>query len=244
MSKTIPEWTCVSKAREFEIHFAAEEGTVSTELAARIEGAGFRDDKLVKRGVRLPPASAPSLAACPLIGLHVTWNSFDRGAYMDKLAEFRTIIANPEAAGCVGYAHAEVTRGEEDLAFERREFDPGARFPVAPMRSTPKPISKTWDIHISARIATLDARLEAVLRRGGLYSIDVDKGRRGIYRVFTTQGIGAVSMGRALFSSIASYLTRAGGFEGAAKFEQTVFFEIYGKAVIVPPTIEQVRYFA
>lgn len=232
----------MSLSREFEIHFAAEAGSVSSYFMAKLSKAGFRDDALVEAGVRFPPICVPAVSSCPLIGAHVTWDTFDRREYLTKLAKFREIMSQPEASACIGYAHAEVTRSDEDVYFYRCEFDHAARFPVAPLYAVVKPRPKTWDIHVSARLATLHPDLEEVLRHGGLYSIDLRKGSRGVFRVFTTQGVWSPAEGRQLFASIVDYLQKAGGFEGTAKFEQTVFFETYGQTALVPPTIDRVQY--
>jgi hypothetical protein len=228
---------------EFELHFAAEEGRVSESLRSRIYELGFRDDGLVGRGVVFSPGDLLGQVSCPLVGMHVTWQSFDRGAYLVKRGAIAALLDDHQGQA-VGYAHGEVIRPSWDVELAHRPFQPGVRCPIERLRQAlDRDRVKRWDIHVSARRSRLDERMEEVLfGQLGMYYIDVFKSGAEIYRVFTVQGTNSVHEGRRLFATLLEYLRQAGGIEGAIKYEQTCFWKTCGAPQIVPPTLRTISY--
>jgi len=227
---------------EFEIHFAAESGCASEQLNDDIADLDFVDDRLVCQGTRFSEHQAAAFSSCPLVGVHVTWWTHDRNEYKKKLTRFRETMKR-HADDCIGYAHAEVIRPEWDHDLIHVPFDKTVRYPVKPFVIEQDVHPKVWDIHISARLETLDPRLEQVLiTDANMYSIDLKK-TAGIYRIYTIQGRRAVQEGLKLFETLKSYLVAVGGMEGSIKYEQTCFWDTYGSPQIVPPTTANVDYF-
>ena len=223
---------------EFEIHFAAELGTIPPALASGIYGMGFHDDRLVGRGVVFSPNDPLSAVSCPLVGMHVTWDCFDRDEYVQQRDAFAELLRF-HGEGCIGYAHAEVIKPDWDIDVEYKPFDSAIPYPLEPFEAQSRDQPKTWDIHISADADRLDPRLCEVLgERARMYYIDVMKASGRVVRVFTIQGIGSIHEGRELFRILGEYVTAAGGVQGAIKYEETCFWATYGNPQIVPPVID------
>lgn len=228
---------------EFEIHVAAEAGHVPEEFAQALEREGFRDDRLLELGIRLPSEDSPEGSSCPLIGLHVTWDTYDLDSYRAKRRMLDGLLRQYRDS-CTGYMHAEVIRPEWDQDIKFHEFDEFVRLPIRRLDAAVRPQAKLWDIHVSADVACLDPRLQERLREVGFYSIELAKQGQERSRVFTIQGVNHYRDGKRLFHAMWTYLRAAGGMRGSIKYEQTVKFEAFGSVRIVPPTIEAIEFAA
>ena len=139
---------------------------------------------------------------------------------------------------CNGYAHGEVIRPGRDIELEGGTFDPSVSFPVAHFDLETTTVPKKWDIHITACTESLDPRLEKLLFDvAGMYYIDVRKADERVHRVFTVLGTNSKKEGTVLFESLRDYLIAAGGMNGAIKFEDTCYWNVFGAPGIIPATI-------
>lgn len=223
---------------EFEIHFAAEAGGIPDSLPERLASLGFRDDHMVGQGVVFSPNDPIGKVSCPVTGLHVTWDTFEREQFVAKRDVFDELLSELEAE-TIGYAHCEVIKPEWDLEIEWKAFDSAIPFPVRPFESAYSKQPKQWDVHISADQSRLDPELEKRLfEHGRMYFIDLRKRTGRTNRVFTIQGSNSTREGLALFHLLADYLLVAGGMAGSIKFEDTCYWREVGKTGLVPPTIE------
>lgn len=227
---------------EYEIHFAAQAQGISPELKRKIYLLGFRDDGLVGQGAIFNPKTNLHYLSCPLIDLHVTWDCYDKSSYLQKKAEFQNLLEY-HGKDCIGYSHAEIIKPEWDIDLEHKPFSSAILFPIEYFDPVPSTVPKKWDIHISAFVNSLDSELENVLfSKAGMYFIDVKKASGQVVRVFTIQGTNKIQEGYQLFERIVKYLENAGGMKGSVKFEQTIFWGVYGNPQIVPPVIDNIRY--
>lgn len=221
---------------EFEIHFAAERSPVSSELREKLSALGFKHDPLAFSGVVYPDEFARTASACPLLDTHVTWSCYHREAYFDKLHEFSTLLDRIEG-DVVGYAHAEIIRPEWDLEIDLFPFTFQEKISITPFALERSSTAKLWDIHISARLDSLDPRLMIRLHEElGFYFIDLLK-PRGRYRIFTIQGSQDIRAGRQLFLRLRQQLANWGGIEGSIKFEQTIYWRVIGATEMLPPRL-------
>lgn len=223
---------------EFEIHFAAEAGPSSSRLRDALHQMNFIDDPLAFKGVVFSPESGLQGDSCPILDTHVTWTTFNRSYYFTQLEAFNRLLDEFEG-NIQGYSHAEVIRPEWDIDISRRPLDTAtiASCPIRPFASEPSTSRKVWDIHISARLSTLDSRMLRNLHHDlNLYYIDLEK-PHGVARIFTLQGDDGIPEARNLFKSLTNYLSRAGGLEGSIKFEQTIFWRVLGSPEILPPRL-------
>lgn len=222
---------------EFEIHFAAEEGGFLPSLREGVDQLGFRDDPMIGHGVTFSPSDPLGKVSCPLVGMHITWDGFDRVEFMRKRSAFNHLL-DVEQGHTIGYAHCEVIKPEWDLLVDFKPFDPAVIWPFAPFESQVRPEPKRWDIHISARRDDLDPRLEAILFDfGRMYYIDLQKKSGKIHRIFTIQGSSHAKTGLKVFNLMADYIYATGGMFGAIKFEETCAWRSVGDPQITPPTI-------
>jgi hypothetical protein len=224
---------------EFELHFATDTavGPRAEALSEGIHDLGFTDDRLITHGVVFADGVACDM--CPLAGLHVSWSTYDRSEYKSKLAAFRDLMAGRD--DCAGYAHGEVIKPEWDVDFALMPFSSSVRYPAKRFEISRGGKAKLWDIHISAKLDTLDRGLERVLfDQAGMYYIDLQK-RSGVHRIFTIQGSNSLASGLSLYHALQDYLANAGGMQGSMKFEQTCYWEVFGDCAIIPPTTEEVR---
>lgn len=223
---------------EYEIHFAAELGHVPAELTQQMYGMGFRDDQMMGHGVVFSPADPIGKMSCPLTGLHISWDTFNREQYVEQRDACERLFTQFEAS-CVGYAHGEVIKPEWDLAVSEKPFDSLVELPILPFVSGMSRTPKKWDIHISAQLDSLDPRLQQKLCDYlRMYYIDLRKRSGAVNRVFTIQGTNSVLAGVSLFQILSEYLQRAGGMKGSVKFEQTSYWLVLGTPSIVPPVID------
>lgn len=226
---------------EYEIHFASDLSSGTTDLAHELANLEFVDDGLVFRGVIFDDRGYAH-SCCPLIGVHSTWTGFRREDYTAKRREFEVLM---EKFGRTtnGYAHAEVIKPEWDVRICPRDFDSSVVFPVSRFASTVSTQPKVWDIHITAFRDSLDPRLEQRLfEQAGMYFIDIKKPNGRIGRSFTVQGRTDILSGIDLFKQLQRYISAAGGMEGSMKLEKTIFMKVYGDPAIVPPAIDSVEY--
>lgn len=227
---------------EFEIHFAAQAQGISPELKSKLYAMGFKDDGLLGQGATFDPQTSIHYLACPLIDVHVTWDCHDRSSYLQKKKEFDSLIESYQD-DCVGYSHAEIIKPEWDVDIEHMPFSSEVLLPIKHFHPVPSRAPKKWDIHVSAYLDKLDTELENELfLKAGMYFIDVRKKNDRIARVFTIQGTNSVQEGYQLFQSLTEYLRKAGGMQGAIKFEQTISWGLYGNPQIVPPVIDRIEY--
>lgn len=225
---------------EFEIHFAAEAGQFRHSLREGVDRLGFRDDPMIGHGVTFSPNDPLGKVSCPLTGMHITWDGFDRKEFMERRKQFDRLL-DEELEHTVGYAHCEVIRPEWDLEIDLQPFNPAIRWPFEPFESTHNPHPKRWDIHISARLDELDPRLEHILFvEARMYFIDLLKKTGKTHRIFTIQGSNSPKKGIEVFNQMADYLFTAGGMMGAIKFEDTCHWRAVGNPRIAPPTIRKV----
>lgn len=223
---------------EFEIHFAAETGGIPLSLPKRLEALDFRDDHMVGEGVVFSPNDPIGKISCPLTGLHMTWDTFDRKAFVDRRQAFDALLDEFQQ-DTTGYAHCEVIKPEWDFEIPGKKFDPTIPFPLHPFESAYSTRPKQWDIHISADRLQLDAQLEERLfNHARMYFIDLKKRSGKVHRVFTIQGSNPTLDGLRVFGLLTDYLLTAGGMAGSIKFEDTCYWREVGKTGLVPPTIE------
>lgn len=226
---------------EFEIHFAAEAGRFRPSLRSGVDSLGFRDDPMIGHGVTFSPNDPLGKVSCPLTGMHITWDGFDRKEFMARRKAFDKLL-DDEEEHTVGYAHCEVIRPEWDLEIDYKPFDTTVAWPFAPFESTHNPHPKRWDIHISARLDDLDPRLEQILfLEARMYYIDLRKKTGKTHRIFTIQGSNSEKKGVEVFNKMADFLYSAGGMHGAIKYEKTCYWRAVGNPAIAPPTIRFVR---
>lgn len=220
---------------ELEIHCAAEHGPQLRDLRRTLTALGFRDDGLDSAGMVLPQYDgAEPMSSCPLTALHVTWDTRDRAEYRRMRHEISDALDHYRGDG---YAHAEVIRPGWDVDLVPQPFDAAVGWPLPYLRRVFGGDHKRWDIHISARLETLDDGLQARLAdQAGMYYIDLHK-PRGIERIFTVQGTTSIRAGLEIFAQLTNYLLRAGGMDGAIKLEQTTWMRVFGRPGIVPPTV-------
>ncbi len=222
---------------EFELHVAAEAGQFSGAFRDSLIVLEFRDDGLVGQGVVYPPGTDLALKTCPLTGLHMTWDSFDRDEYVAKRDSFDETWAE-FADEVVGYAHGEVIQPEWDLEVTPKPFDSSIEWPLRRFIPDLTTERKKWDIHISADREELAGELtEILLDEAGMYYIDIRKRTGRMRRVFTIQGINDLSEGLGAFEAMYEYLVAAGGMGGSIKLEQTTFWRLAGNPGIVPPVV-------
>ena len=139
----------------------------------------------------------------------------------------------------MGYAHAEVVRPEWDTDIELSPYKKGNCFPFRKFqcRNNSRK-AKSWDIHISAKLSTLDFDLyKTLFEKAGMYYIDLKKGCN-IYRIFTIQGTSSPKHGKTVFFKLKEFLNKVGGMEGSIKYEQLCYWKQFGDSELIPPTIE------
>lgn len=221
---------------EFELHIAAEMGQFSRELADGLKALGFRDDGLVGHGVVFNEELGRELSSCPLTGLHMTWDSFDRNAFMEQRKALDTLLGR--CGDCVGYAHGEVIRPEWDIYIDHRTFDSKVPCPVKPFHARLSHEPKRWDLHISIPLDQLDPGLQLVLfAELGMYYIDLRKRTGRVHRVFTIQGCNPAKEGLEVYEALCRWLQNAGGMAGSIKFEETCYWFNLGQPKIIPPVV-------
>jgi len=222
---------------EYEIHVAADVEGFNPDIANNIYNLGFIDDPLVKRGVIFSGAKE-NQTCCPLIGLHVTWSTYDKSDYKSTLRQLDSYLSSIHGK-YVGYAHAEVIRPEWDTDIKFSLYNEGNKFPFKKFQYKNNiERAKCWDIHISAKLSTLDYDLYTILfMKAGMYYIDLKKDD-GIYRIFTIQGTSSPIYGKKIFLKLKEFLNRTGGIEGSIKYEQLCYWKQSGNTRLIPPTIE------
>jgi hypothetical protein len=222
---------------EYEIHVAADVNGFGSVFADSIYKLGFIDDPLVKRGVVFSDNTI-NQTCCPLIGLHVTWSSYDKNNYKNTLAKLDSYLSSNQEKN-VGYAHAEVIRPEWDINIEFSSFRKGHKFPFRKFQCRHNlKKTKNWDIHISAKLISLDCDLyNTLFKKAGMYYIDLKKGS-DVYRIFTIQGTSSPKHGKRVFFKLKEFLNKTGGMEGSIKFEQLCYWKQFGNSVLIPPTLE------
>lgn len=225
---------------EFELHIAAEADKFSPELAAGLKSLGFRDDTLVGHGVVFNEELCRELSACPLIGLHMTWDTFDRDIFITQRKELDTLLAR--CANCTGYAHGEVIRPEWDIHIDYRPFNSRISCPVQPFHAHLSHEPKRWDLHISIPLDQLAFELQRVLfEELGMYYIDLLKRTGRVHRIFTIQGSNPANEGLRVYVSLCRWLQEVGGMDGSIKFEETCYWFNMGTPRIIPPVVREVH---
>ena len=226
------------KRTEFELHVAAEMAKFKPSFENALEEMGFRHDGLVGQGVVYPPGSSLAMTACPLAGLHMSWDSFERDEYVQRKNELDALWSSEES-NLVGYAHGEIIKPEWDLSVPGQPFDASVPWPLEPFKPYLSTERKKWDIHVSAIKNYLSEGLDQVLlENAGMYYIDVSKSSGEIRRVFTIQGVNELAEGLEAFDAIVTYLNTAGGMTGSIKLEQTTYWRLSGNPRIVPPIVD------
>ena len=219
---------------EYEIHVAAEPGRKARAFRTKLFEMGFFDDALAFPGAIYPKSS--KLTSCPNLDTHVTWKTFSRLEYSEKLKEFSKLTEN-FIEGVEGYAHAEIVKPEWDVDIAWRAYNADEPDFLVPLSVSHDEGKKIWDLHISVKVDTLDKRVMDLLHtKYRLYYIDRNKSS-GLYRVFTIQGDKDIPGARKLFFGLVEHLNRLGGLEGSAKFEQTTYWQVFGKPKILPPKL-------
>jgi hypothetical protein len=225
---------------EFELHIAAEAGQFSPTLADGLKSLGFRDDALVGHGVVFNEELGRELSACPLTGLHMTWDTFDREAFMNQRKDLDALLGR--CGDCVGYAHGEVIKPEWDIHINYRPFNPRVPCPVSPFHARLSHEPKRWDLHISIRKDRLDSGLQQVLfAELGMYYIDLRKRTGRVHRIFTIQGTNPAKEGLQVYEALSGWLQEAGGMDGSIKLEETCYWFNLGAPRIIPPVVDSVQ---
>lgn len=227
------------ESTEFELHIAAEAGRFSNELADGLKSLGFRDDGLVGHGVVFNEELGRELSSCPLTGLHMTWDTFDRDTFVNHRDRLDTLLRR--CTDSVGYVHGEVIKPEWDIPIDYQPFNPKVSCPVKPFLARLSHEPKKWDLHISIPTDRLDPGLQHVLfAELGMYYIDILKRTGRVHRVFTIQGSNPAKEGLAVYEALCTWLQETGGMEGSIKLEETCYWFNLGQPKIIPPVVDSV----
>lgn len=147
------------------------------------------------------------------------------------------ILAEAQDGDFYGYAEAEVIPPQYVSPIPPRPFDPRVPLPFSRIEQEICPLGKrkTFDFHVTARVDTLDARLDHALTENlGLYHVDVEKAV-GQVRVFTFQPMDVRESMRRYYEALRDYLLRAGGMDGKIKLETTYDYLRCPADAAVPP---------
>lgn len=141
-----------------------------------------------------------------------------------------------------GYGEWEVTPPQFNRAIEWKPFRPEIPFPIARLPYEVCPIGeyKDFDVHISAKLRTLDAELQARLEdESGFHYVDIRKSPERVVRVYTFQPLGVGNQGD-IFERLYAYFREAGGMEGKIKLEVTRAYQRFPADAPVCPIVRNV----
>jgi hypothetical protein len=208
---------------QFDIHLATD--VLSSQFASRFEALGFVHDRFVGGTSGVVHNHHLSLRPASNTALRTVWESV------------AAILAGAKDGDFHGYAEAEVIPPQYVSPIPFRPFDPGVPLPFTRIEQEICPLGKrkTFDFHVTARINTLDERLDKALTENlGMYHVDVEK-TVGRVRVFTFQPMDVKESMRPYYEALRGYLISAGGMDGKVKLETTFDYLRCPIDAAVPP---------
>jgi hypothetical protein len=208
---------------QFDIHLATD--VLSSRFASRFEALGFVHDRFVggTSGV--------------VHNHHLSFRPASNTALRTGWERISSILAEAKTDDFYGYAEAEVIPPQYVSPIPFHPFDPGVPLPFTRIEQEICPLGKqkTFDFHVTARIDTLDERLNQALTENlGMYHVDVEK-TAGRVRVFTFQPMDVKESMRPYYEALRDYLVRAGGMDGKVKLETTFDYLRCPIDAAVPP---------
>lgn len=216
----------ISMSTVFDIHLASD--VMSPALEERLESMGFIREGFIGgiEGV--------------VRRHHFSRRPKTRDLFVESWKQLSALLTSTSEKEFYGYAEAEVISPQNNYTITLKPFDPSVPFPFSRLRHEECPFSrcKTFDLHVTADLSTLNPDLRRLLEDEiNFYYVDVRKKSGKCVRVYTFQPMATQESPNLYFKLLCDYFNKAGGMEGAVKLEATYAYTRFPETSPVPPIV-------